>query len=93
MKTFVLLSALVLLAFQVQADPIHKTDEETNTEEQPGEEDQAVSISFGGQEGSALHEELSKKLICYCRIRGCKRRERVFGTCRNLFLTFVFCCS
>nr|AAB22841.1 cryptdin-5 [mice, intestinal epithelium, Peptide Partial, 35 aa] [Mus sp.] len=35
---------------------------------------------------------LSKKLICYCRIRGCKRRERVFGTCRNLFLTFVFCC-
>ena len=57
MKTLVLLSALVLLAFQVQADPIQNTDEETNTEEQPGEEDQAVSISFGGQEGSALHEE------------------------------------
>ena len=57
MKTFVLLSALVLLAFQAQADPIHKTDEETNTEEQPGEEDQAVSISSGGQEGSALHEK------------------------------------
>ena len=57
MKTLVLLSALVLLAFQVQADPIQNTDEETKTEEQPGEEDQAVSVSFGDQEGSALHEE------------------------------------
>ena len=57
MKTLVLLSALALLAFQVQADPIQNTDEETNTEEQPGEDDQAVSVSFGGQEGSALHEK------------------------------------
>ena len=57
MKTLVLLSALVLLAFQVQADPIQNTDEETNTEEQAGEEDQAVSVSFGDPEGSALHEK------------------------------------
>ena len=57
MKTFVLLSALVLLAFQVQADPIQKTDEKTNTEVQPGEEDQAVSVSFGNSEGSDLQEE------------------------------------
>ena len=57
MKTLVLLSALVLLAFQVQADPIQNTDEETNTEEQPGEEDQAVSVSFGNAEGSDLQEE------------------------------------
>ena len=57
MKTLILLSALVLLAFQVQADPIQNTDEETNTEEQAGEEDQAVSVSFGDPEGSALHEK------------------------------------
>uniref|UniRef100_A0A8C6GSE4 Alpha-defensin N-terminal domain-containing protein n=1 Tax=Mus spicilegus TaxID=10103 RepID=A0A8C6GSE4_MUSSI len=57
MKTLVHLSALVLLAFQVQADPIQNTDEETNTEEQPGEEDQAVSVSFGNPEGSSLQEE------------------------------------
>ena len=37
MKTLVLLSALILLAYQVQTDPIQNTDEETNTEEQPGE--------------------------------------------------------
>ena len=57
MKTLVLLSALFLLAFQVQADPIQKTDEKTNTEVQPGEEDQAVSVSFGNPEGSDLQEE------------------------------------
>ena len=56
MKTLVLLSALILLAFQVQADPIQNTDEETKTEEQPEEEDQAVSVSFGGTEGSALQD-------------------------------------
>ena len=57
MKTLVLLSALFLLAFQVQADPIQKTDEETNTEVQPRVEDQAVSVSFGNAEGSDLQEE------------------------------------
>ena len=49
MKTLVLLSALALLALQVQADPIQNTDEETKTQEQPGEEDQAVSVSFVGE--------------------------------------------
>jgi len=34
--TFVLLSALVLLDFQIQADVTQKIDEETKTEEQPG---------------------------------------------------------
>ena len=56
MKTLVLLSALALLAFQVQADPIQNTDEETKTGEQPEEEDQAVPVSFGGTEGSALQD-------------------------------------
>ena len=54
MKTLVLLSALVLLAFQVQADPIQTTDEEAKTEEQPGDETQGLSVVFEGPEGSAL---------------------------------------
>nr|BAC25218.1 unnamed protein product [Mus musculus] len=89
MKTLVLLSALVLLAFQVQADPIQNTDEETNTEEQAGEEDQAVSVSFGDPEGSALHEKSSRDLICYCRKGGCNRGEQVYGTCSGRLL---LCC-
>ncbi|XP_021009866.1 alpha-defensin 23 isoform X1 [Mus caroli] len=94
MKPLVLLSALILLAFQVQADPIQNTDEETKTEEQPGEEDQAVSVSFGDPEGSSLQEECEalRDLVCYCRTRGCKRRERMNGTCRKGHLMYTLCC-
>nr|CAD92341.1 cryptdin related sequence peptide [Mus musculus] len=56
MKKLVLLFALVLLAFQVQADSIQNTDEEIKTEEQPGEENQAVSVSFGDPQGSGLQD-------------------------------------
>nr|P17533.2 RecName: Full=Alpha-defensin 29; AltName: Full=Alpha-defensin-related sequence 1; AltName: Full=CRS1C; AltName: Full=Cryptdin-related protein 1C; AltName: Full=Defensin-related cryptdin-related sequence 1; Flags: Precursor [Mus musculus]AAA18201.1 cryptdin-related protein 1C [Mus musculus]AAB31356.1 cationic, cysteine-rich peptide {clone CRS1C} [mice, small intestine cells, Peptide Partial, 116 aa] [Mus sp.] len=66
MKTLVLLSALVLPCFQVQADPIQNTDEETKTEEQPEEEDQAVSVSFGGTEGSAL-QDVAQRRFPWCR--------------------------
>nr|P50705.2 RecName: Full=Alpha-defensin 7; AltName: Full=Defensin-related cryptdin-7; Flags: Precursor [Mus musculus] len=92
MKTLILLSALVLLAFQVQADPIQNTDEETKTEEQPGEDDQAVSVSFGDPEGSSLQEESLRDLVCYCRTRGCKRREHMNGTCRKGHLMYTLCC-
>ncbi|XP_021010724.1 alpha-defensin 26-like [Mus caroli] len=54
MKILVLLSALVLLAFQVQA---------------------------------ALRD-----LGCYCRKRGCTRRERINGTCRKGHLMYTLCC-
>ncbi|XP_021044714.1 alpha-defensin 10-like isoform X2 [Mus pahari] len=91
MKTLVLLSALVLLAFQVQADPIQNTDEETKAEEQPGEEDQAMSVSFGGPEGSALQEECDD-LVCYCRERGCKGSERMNGICSKGHLLYTLCC-
>ena len=57
MKILVLLCALALLAFQVQADPIQNRDEESKIDEQPGKEDQAVSVSFGDPEGSSLQEE------------------------------------
>ena len=56
MKTLVLLSAIVLLAFQVQADPIQQTDEEAKTEEQQGEETQGISVFFEGPEASALQD-------------------------------------
>ncbi|KAM7328861.1 hypothetical protein ACRRTK_012953 [Alexandromys fortis] len=56
MKTLVLLSLLALLAFQAQADPLPEAAEETKTDEQPGVEDQYVSISFGDPEGSALQD-------------------------------------
>ncbi|XP_031247076.1 alpha-defensin-related sequence 10-like [Mastomys coucha] len=54
MKTLVLLSALVLLAFQVQANPIQERDEQTKSEEQPGEEGQGVFSE--GPEGSPIQD-------------------------------------
>lgn len=54
MKTLVLLSALVLLAFQVQADPIQGRGEQAESEEQPGEEGQGVFSE--GPEGSPIQD-------------------------------------
>ncbi|XP_028737895.1 defensin alpha-like protein 1 [Peromyscus leucopus] len=56
MKTLVLLSALVLLAYLVQADPFPEATEETKNEEQPGIEDHDVPIFFGDPEGSVLQD-------------------------------------
>ncbi|XP_005362670.1 alpha-defensin 20-like [Microtus ochrogaster] len=87
MKTPVLLSVLVLLAFQAQADPLPEAAEETKTEEQPGVEDQDVSISFGDPEGSSLQDAARRGVLtCSCR-NHCERSEHVYGICnrRNLF--------
>uniref|UniRef100_A0A8C2LFC0 Alpha-defensin N-terminal domain-containing protein n=1 Tax=Cricetulus griseus TaxID=10029 RepID=A0A8C2LFC0_CRIGR len=54
MKTLVLLSALVLLAFQALANLLSEATEETNNEDQPVVEDQEVSIINSGPELSAL---------------------------------------
>ncbi|XP_028737894.1 alpha-defensin 5-like [Peromyscus leucopus] len=94
MKTLVLLSALVLLAFLAQADALPEATEETKNEDQPGVEDQNMSISFGGQVGDALQDAASKKLLtCYCPSQSCKILECISGVCTNGSKTYVFCCS
>uniref|UniRef100_A0A8C2MWK2 Alpha-defensin N-terminal domain-containing protein n=2 Tax=Cricetulus griseus TaxID=10029 RepID=A0A8C2MWK2_CRIGR len=69
MKRLVILSALVLLAFKALADPLPEATEEAKSEEQPGVEDQDVSISFGSPEGSVLQSQASADLRCNCRIK------------------------
>uniref|UniRef100_A0A8C8UHY5 Mammalian defensins domain-containing protein n=1 Tax=Peromyscus maniculatus bairdii TaxID=230844 RepID=A0A8C8UHY5_PERMB len=92
MKTLVLLSALVLLAYLAQADSLPEVTEETKNEDQPGVEDQDVSIYFGGPESSALQEAASRKILtCSCR-RSCRFFERVTGICRRGSKRFIFCC-
>ncbi|XP_032774700.1 defensin alpha-like protein 1 isoform X3 [Rattus rattus] len=76
MKTLVLLSALVLLALQVQADPIQEAEEEAKTDEQPADEDQDVSVSFEGPEASAVQDlRLRRTSRCSCR-RVCRSQCR-----------------
>ncbi|CAO2611579.1 Alpha-defensin 23 [Lemmus lemmus] len=91
MKTLALLSVLALLAFLAQADPLPEATEETKNEVQPGVEDQDVSISFGGPEGSALQDAAIEEPECSCRTR-CARSERVKGTCSQPPRIFLLCC-
>ncbi|XP_038183135.1 alpha-defensin 9-like [Arvicola amphibius] len=92
MKTLVLLSLLALLAFQAQADPLPAAAEETKTDEQPGAEDQDVTISFGDPEGSALQDATSRRVKCTCRRKFCTLFEQVSGICNKGPVLYIFCC-
>ncbi|XP_032774699.1 defensin alpha-like protein 1 isoform X2 [Rattus rattus] len=93
MKTLVLLSALVLLALQVQADPIQEAEEEAKTDEQPADEDQDVSVSFEGPEASAVQDlHVKSGVTCYCRRLRCQFGERLAGSCRSGGITYPLCC-
>ncbi|MBZ3890087.1 Defensin-5 [Sciurus carolinensis] len=56
MRTLALLTALLLLALQAQAQPLSERNEEAPDQEQSGEENQDVEISFAGAAASALRE-------------------------------------
>uniref|UniRef100_A0A8C8VWE5 Mammalian defensins domain-containing protein n=1 Tax=Peromyscus maniculatus bairdii TaxID=230844 RepID=A0A8C8VWE5_PERMB len=92
MKTLVLLSALILLVFLTQVDAFPEATEGDKNEEQAGEEDQDVSISFGGPEGSALQDAAPRKVICSCRKFRCRSSERASGNCNIGLLRAVLCC-
>ncbi|XP_016819560.3 alpha-defensin 3-like [Cricetulus griseus] len=92
MKTLVLLSALVLLAFQALADPLPEANEEAKNEEQPGVEDQDVSISFGDPDVSVFPGQAAPSRACSCRKKSCRRSERVSGICKPGPFPAVLCC-
>ncbi|XP_052607566.1 neutrophil antibiotic peptide NP-2-like [Peromyscus californicus insignis] len=82
MRTFTLLIAL-LVALQTQAEPLQRRAEEVLDQEQLGEDDQDMSISFGRDESSDLQDaDVKSGLTCYCRLRGCGFRECLIGFCR-----------
>ncbi|XP_049993534.1 alpha-defensin 9-like [Alexandromys fortis] len=92
MKTLVLLSLLALLAFQAQADPLPEAAEETKTDEQPGVENQDVSISFESPEGSTIKDIASRRVKCACRRKFCWFFEQVSGICNKGPVLYIFCC-
>ena len=50
MRTFTLLAALLLLAFQARAQTLQETAEQVPTQDQPEDEDQDVAVSFTEEE-------------------------------------------
>uniref|UniRef100_A0A8C8UNR4 Mammalian defensins domain-containing protein n=1 Tax=Peromyscus maniculatus bairdii TaxID=230844 RepID=A0A8C8UNR4_PERMB len=91
MRTFTLLIAF-LVALQTQAEPLQRRAEEVLDQEQLGEDDQDMSISFGGDESSALQDAGERCLTCYCRLRGCGIGERLIGYCRYRNVIYRLCC-
>ncbi|XP_008063401.1 neutrophil defensin 4-like [Carlito syrichta] len=93
MKTLALLTAILLVALQVQAEPLQARADEDPAHEQPGAEDQDMAISFTEDLSSGLRASGSTRgLVCFCRIRACYFLERIYGTCTSGGIRYTFCC-
>nr|A6YB85.1 RecName: Full=Alpha-defensin 1; Flags: Precursor [Equus caballus]ABP96800.1 Paneth cell-specific alpha-defensin 1 [Equus caballus] len=96
MRTLTLLTALLLLALQVQTQSLEETADQVPAQDQPGAEAQDITISFAGDERSA--REASKSLIgtasCTCRRAWiCRWGERHSGKCIDQKgSTYRLCC-
>ncbi|XP_008845412.1 neutrophil antibiotic peptide NP-1-like [Nannospalax galili] len=92
MRTFILFAALLLLALQIQAKaPQGRTEKALNQE--LGEDDQDMAVSFGGDEASALQDaDVRSGLVCYCRRTSCGFLERIYGACRYRGVIYRLCC-
>nr|XP_044616560.1 alpha-defensin 1-like [Equus asinus] len=83
MRTLALLTALLLLALQVQAQSLEETADQLPAQDHPGAEAQHMTISFAGDERSAREaSSLQGTASCSCRRRWiCRWGERHTGTC------------
>ncbi|CAK6442520.1 unnamed protein product [Pipistrellus nathusii] len=116
MRTLVLLAALLLLALKAQARTLEETADQFPTQDQPeakdlgklwaedqdqaGDSDQDVAISFTGEERPARAAgppKITIKRVCHCR-RKCrfsifpKFSERLSGVCNIFGVLSKLCC-
>ncbi|XP_047399807.1 defensin-5-like [Sciurus carolinensis] len=93
MRTLALLTTLLLLALQAQAQPLSERNEEAPDQEQSGEKNQDVEISFAGAAASALREAGPRDILrCRCALFGCSLSERNSGSCFQGGRVYTFCC-
>ncbi|KAL1764975.1 neutrophil antibiotic peptide NP-1, partial [Sigmodon hispidus] len=96
MRTLALLTALLLLAIQTQAEPLHGRAEVFLDQVQLEEDVQDVSITFEkdeGKESSALQDaDVRSSLTCFCRTGRCVFPERQVGSCRQRNRIYRLCC-
>uniref|UniRef100_A0A8C9PKW0 Alpha-defensin N-terminal domain-containing protein n=1 Tax=Spermophilus dauricus TaxID=99837 RepID=A0A8C9PKW0_SPEDA len=95
MRTLALLAALLLLALQAQAEPLPENKEEAPEQEQPGEEDQDMAISFAETEAPGLQRAGARGIRkCRCTSGVCDRRrgESNHGSCFQGPRVYTFCC-
>ncbi|CAH6787101.1 Np4 [Phodopus roborovskii] len=93
MRTLTPLIALLLLTFKTQAEPFERIAEKVLDQEQLGEDDQDMSISFGGDESTARqYADMRSRGTCFCRRAGCGFGERHIGYCRYQNIVYQLCC-
>ncbi|KAL1763976.1 neutrophil antibiotic peptide NP-1 [Sigmodon hispidus] len=96
MRTLALLTALLLLAIQTQAEPLHGRAEVFLDQVQLEEDVQDMSITFEkdeGKESSALQDaDVRSSLTCFCRTGLCVFPERQVGACRQGNRIYRLCC-
>ncbi|XP_011851058.1 PREDICTED: neutrophil defensin 6-like [Mandrillus leucophaeus] len=82
MRTLAILAAILLVALQVQAESLQERADEVATQEQPGEDDQDLAVSFEENGLSTLRPSGSRaRIICHCRIDRCFRLESYSRIC------------
>uniref|UniRef100_F1LQB7 Defensin NP-4 precursor n=1 Tax=Rattus norvegicus TaxID=10116 RepID=F1LQB7_RAT len=94
MRTLTLLTTLLLLLHtQAESPQGSRSTEEALDQEQLVMEDQDISISFGGDKGTALQDaDVKSGVTCYCRLLSCQFGERLAGSCRSGGVTYPLCC-
>ncbi|XP_033048133.1 neutrophil defensin 6-like [Trachypithecus francoisi] len=93
MRTLAILAAILLVALLAQAESLQETANNTVTQEQPGEEDQDLAVSFEENGLSTLRASGSRaRLTCYCRTGCCLLRETYSGSCIIGGGISKFCC-
>uniref|UniRef100_A0A7N9CPC7 Mammalian defensins domain-containing protein n=1 Tax=Macaca fascicularis TaxID=9541 RepID=A0A7N9CPC7_MACFA len=93
MRTLTILAAILLFALLAQAKSLQETADEAATQEQPGEDDQDLAVSFEENGLSTLRASGSQaRIICLCRISRCSWPEAHFGRCTKKGRIAKLCC-
>ncbi|XP_011851063.1 PREDICTED: neutrophil defensin 6-like [Mandrillus leucophaeus] len=93
MRTLAILAAILLFALQAQAESLQERADEAATQEQPGEDDQDLAVSFEENGLSTLRASGSQaRITCYCRNGKCFLRESFAGWCNIGGHILRLCC-
>nr|XP_045253764.1 neutrophil defensin 6 [Macaca fascicularis] len=93
MRTLAILAAILLFALLAQAKSLQETADEAATQEQPGEDDQDLAVSFEENGLSTLRASGSQaRRTCRCRFGRCFRRESYSGSCNINGRISSLCC-
>ncbi|XP_040596919.1 neutrophil antibiotic peptide NP-1-like [Mesocricetus auratus] len=93
MRTLALLIALLLLAFETQADPFRGTIKKLLDQEHLEDNNQDMSITFGGDESTALqYADVKARVTCFCKRPVCDSGETQIGYCRLGNTFYRLCC-